>query len=44
MAGHHRRIREITRTTELLCITAAGLLLAWFVIPLLLDILKVGHP
>jgi hypothetical protein len=40
----HRRVRTITRTTHLLCLAAAGLLLAWIVIPLLLDLLNVGTP
>jgi hypothetical protein len=40
----HRRIRTITRTTQLLCLAVAGLLLAWIVMPLLFDILNVGTP
>lgn len=44
MAGCHRRVREITRATELLCIAAAVLLLVWIVFPTVFDLLNVGTP
>lgn len=44
MAGAHRRVRQISRVTELLCLAAAGLLLAWIVLPTLFDLLNVGTP
>ncbi len=40
----HRRVRTITLTTQLLCLAVAGLLLAWIVLPVLFDLLKVGNP
>jgi hypothetical protein len=40
----HRKVRTITRTTQLLCLAAAGLLLALVVLPTLFELLNVGTP
>lgn len=42
--GRYDRVRCVTRVTELLVYVAAALLLVWFVVPLLLDILNARTP
>ena len=40
----HRRVREITRATELACLAVAALLLVWIVFPTLFELLNLGSP